>query len=218
MPFLNDDELTSLHKTVDKAEKELKESQEELNLTRKQLQYAQTNLKKHNNNLDEIKKSKIIISSILGLLLILALGLAYYFYSSKGSNDIDIKQVKQTEATRVLDSITALGYFTNETENDDAATETESLNESINSFKENISGEKIYSVQIGAFSRNKFPLLSESLTGFTSKKELFKYSIGLFETLEEAQNFRKELVLVGFEDSFVASYIGNQRQEIEEAN
>ena len=96
--------------------------------------------------------------------------------------------------------------------------EANSVDDSINTIKNNINGEKIYSVQIGAFSENSYTLLSETLAGISSNGELFKYSIGLFKTLSEAQDFRKELVKIGFEDAFVASYVNGVRKGIENPN
>ena len=59
-------------------------------------------------------------------------------------------------------------------------------------------------------------MISENtLVGIASKNdELFKYSIGLFEALSEAKKMKTELVKIGFQDAFVASYINGERQKI----
>jgi hypothetical protein len=44
-----------------------------------------------------------------------------------------------------------------------------------------------------------------------------KYSIGLYETLEEANALRRGLVKLGFSDAFVASYKGTTRLKIHRA-
>src|SRR5690606_8286434 len=68
--------------------------------------------------------------------------------------------------------------------------------------------DKIYSVQIKSFVDNNMTLVSESLnnTIFVKTNPFYSYSLGNFETLEEAQSFRFQLVKMGFEDAFVASY------------
>lgn len=214
MPYLNDDDLASLHKTIDNAEKELNETKKELDEVNSELETMNSSAEEHEEDLKELKKSRIIQNVLLSLLAGIAFAFAYYFYNNGGSN-IDVKEIKELEATRVIDSINSLANNTNtlNTDNDYV-----SVDESINSIKNNISGEKIYSVQIGAFAKNSHTLLSESLAGISSNQEFFKYSIGLFETLSEAQDFRRELVKIGFDDAFVASYIDGVRKEIENPN
>ena len=63
-------------------------------------------------------------------------------------------------------------------------------------------------------------MASEALTNtlFVKTNPYYAYSLGTFETLEEAQKFRKQLVNIGFDDAFVASYQDGQRVKIEAAN
>lgn len=77
----------------------------------------------------------------------------------------------------------------------------------------------IYAVQIGAFKNNDIELYSDSFTQFKEFEEagFYKYSLGAFETLEEAQDLRKKVIGLGFSDAFVASYVNGERQAIEEA-
>ena len=77
--------------------------------------------------------------------------------------------------------------------------------------------EKIYSVQVKSFIDKNINLASESLsnTMFVKTNPFYAYSLGNFETLEEAQKFRKELVSMGFKDAFVASYQNGKRLKIE---
>ena len=205
MPFLNDDELNSLHKTIDTAQDKLNETNDELEEIKESLHNSEEKLKK-------TKKSKSLQNIILSILAGIGLALAFYFYNNS-SNSINIENIKKAEATRILDSISANSYTTQNNSNTN-----NSFEDSIESVKSNISGEKIYSVQVGAFTQNKYALLSETLAGITSNGDMFKYSIGLFKTLKEAQNFRRELVKIGFRDAFVASYIDGIRQEIEHPN
>ena len=111
----------------------------------------------------------------------------------------DYKSLKQAELTNRLQY--------NETKNDDVVQ------------KESIGNQTIYAVQIGAFKNNDIELFSDSFTQFNEFKQggFYKYSLGAFETLEEAQNLRKKVIGLGFNDAFVASYVNGERQTIEEA-
>jgi hypothetical protein len=78
--------------------------------------------------------------------------------------------------------------------------------------------EMIYSVQVKSFVDNNLTLASEALTNtmFVKTNPFYSYSLGNFQTLEEAQTFRKELVDIGFDDAFVASYKEGKRIKIED--
>ncbi|MBT8179472.1 MAG: SPOR domain-containing protein, partial [Eudoraea sp.] len=78
--------------------------------------------------------------------------------------------------------------------------------------------QKVYSVQIQSFVDNNVTLASEALTNtmFVKTNPYYSYSLGTFETLEEAQKFREQLVEMGFKDAFVASYQDGKRLKIED--
>lgn len=205
------------------AKKLLNESNIELDKVKEELSVAHLKLNNTEeavdtavivNNDDEalkrIKKSKTTQNIILSILTGIALAFAYYFYNNGSNTTLDINKIKQLEATRVIDSIGALNSNVTSTSN--------AFDKNIQALKNTIKNEKIYSVQIGAFSDNEYTLLSETLAGTASNLEMFKYSIGLFKTLQEAQDFRRELLKIGFKDAFVASYIDGIRQEIEHPN
>ena len=84
--------------------------------------------------------------------------------------------------------------------------------------KEFLDKEKIYSVQVKAFVDKNFNLAPEALTNtiLVKNNPFYGYSLGNFGTLEEARNFRNELVNMGFTDAFVASYQDGKRIAIEE--
>ena len=217
----NSDELKN---KLEETEKELLETKNQLIDARHELEnIEEDDDEEEESDYDEetYKKSKkrsLIGNILLSLLAGIALALAFFFYNKKGSS-VDINEIKKLEATRVLDSISNSGYATiddNSTSSDDMS--GISTDETISNLKQGIKGEKVYSVQIGAFSENNYQLLSESIAGITSNGDLFKYSIGIFKTLREAQDFRQELVRIGFEDAFVASYVDGVRQSIEDPN
>jgi hypothetical protein len=51
---------------------------------------------------------------------------------------------------------------------------------------------------------------------FVKTNPFYSYSLGNFATLDEAQKFRKQLVDMGFDDAFVASYKEGKRIKIED--
>ena len=92
--------------------------------------------------------------------------------------------------------------------------ETENLE---SKTSESIGDAKIYAVQIGAFVNNDIELFSDSFTQFREFQSggFYKYSLGAFETLSEAQEFRKKVINIGFQDAFVASFVNGERVAIE---
>ncbi len=211
MPYIEENDLVGLHNQIDTAKKEANKASKEL----EDLEY---DYDEQTEELQKVKKTSKVSNIILSLLTGIALALAFYFYSSKGSFGIDIDEIKRVEALRVMDSIADAGGVLaynaegGETEDDSNAIATD---QAISNIKQSIRDEKVYSVQIGAFYESRYPSLSESLAGISSNGDMFKYSIGLFTTLSEAQKFRRELVQVGFDDAFVASYVNGRRRAIE---
>ncbi len=83
-----------------------------------------------------------------------------------------------------------------------------------------LESEKIYTVQIAAISSetHDISLISENLSNHRIYKNngYFKFSLGIFETLQEAQEFRKILIESGFKkEIFVISYKNGRRLNIE---
>jgi len=71
----------------------------------------------------------------------------------------------------------------------------------------------IYSVQIGAFSHQKIPLISKNLVNFRiyPLHDFNAYSLGNFSTRSEAEFFVEILNDIGFEDAWIASYQSGKR-------
>ena len=208
MPFIEEEKFKLMHEDLDNAKLKREEAESELSSTQEELA--------------ALKKSSKTLPIFLGLLLGLALGAAYYFYVNGGSsaiNNVDIEAVKKKEAYRVLDSINRAQA---RAARNDEAPDNNSMSSDIDTetvtdeVAENITGETIYSVQIGVLSENKYPLLSSEVipSTVTTNDGYFKYSLGLYTSLGEAKELRKELVKVGFKDAFVASYIDGKRQKI----
>lgn len=211
MPFIEEEKFKLMHEDLDNAKLKREEAESELSSTQEELA--------------ALKKSSKTLPIFLGLLLGLALGAAYYFYVNGGSsaiNNIDIEAVKKNEAYRVLDSINrAQARAARNAEESDSDISSNS-NSDINTetmadeVAQNTNGQTIYSVQIGVLSENKYPLLSSEVipSTVTTNDGYFKYSLGLYTTLSEAKDLQKELIKIGFNDAFVASYINGKRQKI----
>ncbi|CAM1354972.1 hypothetical protein [Tenacibaculum ascidiaceicola] len=211
MPFIEEEKFKLMHEDLDNAKLKREEAESELSSTQEELA--------------ALKKSSKTLPIFLGLLLGLALGAAYYFYANGGSsaiNNIDIEAVKKKEAYRVLDSINrAQARAARNAEESDSDISSNS-NSDINTetladeVAQNTNGQTIYSVQIGVLSENKYPLLSSEVipSTVTTNDGYFKYSLGLYTTLDEAKGLQKELIKIGFNDAFVASYINGKRQKI----
>ncbi|WP_428740285.1 SPOR domain-containing protein [Tenacibaculum sp.] len=207
MPFIEEDKFKLMQEDLDNAKLKREEAENELNTIQEEM--------------SSLKRSSRNLPILLGLLLGLALGATYYFYTNGGGeallNNVDIEKVKKDEAFRVLDSISraqARAARNNSTDNSsDSDIDTDAL---VDDVAQSINGKTIYSVQIGVLSQKQYPLLSSEVIPSTVTPEngYFKYSLGLFTSLEEARNLKNELVKIGFSDAFVASYIDGERQQI----
>lgn len=203
MPFIEEEKFKLMQEDLDNAKLKREEAENELSEAQEKF--------------SSLKKGSMRLPIVLGVLLGIALGAAYYFYSNSSGASFpsseEIATVKKNEHTRVLDSVkraNARASRNTETNNE------VNLNETIDAVVDNTSDKTIYSVQIGVLSQKKQPLISSVTipSTVTIANGYFKYSIGLFESLDEAKSLRKELIQIGFKDAFVASYINGKRQKI----
>jgi hypothetical protein len=76
-----------------------------------------------------------------------------------------------------------------------------------------------YSVQVGAYEKRDLQLYDGGLMQFRMFKDdiLFKYSLGVFSSYDEAHRFRKEMLQLGLKDAFVQAYSDGKPIEIGEA-
>ncbi|WP_233862489.1 hypothetical protein [Tenacibaculum piscium] len=206
-------------------EEKLIKAQEELAEIQEEKEESGDDLTEVQEKLTELKSKYKTTSMVLGILLGLSLGACYYFYNlsneSSSFSDDKIAMIKSTENSRVLDSIERANIRalrnSDDTENNQrTGINSENLDQTIEQVSTNTAGETIYSVQIGVFQKNRFPLLSTQTIPsiVTSDNGYFKYSLGLFTTLNEAKKLKKELIKLGISDAFVASYVDGTRQKI----
>ena len=197
MPFIEESDLLELHKDIDKAQIINERLLDQIKIKNK-----------------ELKKSKIqrnFLAGITGLFLIGTLGIISYTAGLTTSNNFE-------NSNNLLVSIDSLEAHKARIDNLRQQNEELSLVKEFYLAKNFLEKEKIYSVQIKSFVDNNVTLASEALTNtlFVKTNPFYSYSLGNFETLQEAQKFRKQLVDLGFNDAFVASYKEGKRLQIED--
>ena len=199
MPFIEESDLLELHKDIDKAQIINERLLDQIKFKNK-----------------ELKKNKLqrnVLAGITGLFLIGTLAITSF--------TAGLSQTGYTSQDQyVLSDIDSLEAVKSRIDNLKTQNEELSLVKEYYLAKEFLEKEKIYSVQVKSFVDNNVTLASEGLTNtmFVKTNPFFSYSLGNFGTLQEAQSFRKQLVDIGFQDAFVASYKDGKRLKIENPN
>lgn len=168
-------------------------------------------IKQKNKELRISRLQRNTFGSITVLFLIVSL--AFFSYNAG-----ILKSSNSESRNNLLVSIDSLEVIKARIDNLKEQNEELSLVKEFYLAKKFLEKEKIYSVQVKSFVDNNLTLASESLgnTIFAKANPFYSYSLGNFETLEEARKFRFQLVKMGFDDAFVASYKDGKRLEIEE--
>ncbi len=198
MPFIEESDLLELHKDIDKAQIINERLLDQIKIKNK-----------------ELKKSKIqrnVLAGVTALFLIGTLAITS-FTAGLSSSGAGLEQ-----QNNLLVSIDSLDAIKTRISNLKEQNEELSLVKEYYLAKKFLDKEMIYSVQVKSFVDNNVTLASEALTNtlFVKTNPFYSYSLGNFQTLEEAQLFRKELVDIGFDDAFVASYKEGKRIKIED--
>ncbi len=199
MPFIEENDLLDLHKDIEKSQ-----------IINERLL---DQIKFKNKDLRKIKIQRNIFAGVSALIFLAVFGLWSYF------SGISTSRIRNNQET-VLYSIDSLEAIRTRINNLKNQNEELSLVKEFYLAKQFLEKEKVYSVQVKSFVDNNVTLASEALTNtlFVKTNPFYAYSLGTFETLEEAQKFRRQLVNIGFEDAFVASYQDGQRLKIESPN
>ncbi len=199
MPFIEESDLLDLHKDIDKAQ-----------IINERLL---DQIKYKNKELRKNKIQRNVFAGITGLLAVFIL--AFTSFSAGLSSNRFSRQ-----DTNLLVSIDSLDAVKTRIDNLKAQNDELSLVKEFYLAKQFLEKETVYSVQVQSFVDNNLTLASDALTNtlFAKANPYYSYSLGTFETLKEAQDFRKQLVKIGFDDAFVASYKDGQRLKIESPN
>lgn len=199
MPIITDAELSHYQETEEEHERLLDKNED--------LQESYDNVIKHRNifiALTLLFFSLVIIGFILKKLK------PELFLDRAKLETQGLSVVSTQDYTSLIDFKENQLISANSVEKEDANIATETALESIGDTT-------IYAVQIGAFVNNDIELFSDSFTQFREYKSdgFYKYSLGAFETLNEAQEFREKVINIGFQDAFVASFVNGERVAIE---
>ncbi|CAZ98160.1 SPOR domain-containing protein [Zobellia galactanivorans] len=196
MPFIEESDLLELHKDIDKAQ-----------IINERLL---DQIKFKNKEIRNKRWQRNIFAGITGLFLIGGLIVFSFSAGRSVSNNYE-------SPSNLLVSIDSLDAIKSRIDNLKQQNEELSLVREFYLAKEFLEKEKIYSVQVKSFVDNNMTLASEALTNtmFVKTNPFYSYSLGNFETLQEAQKFREQLVELGFQDAFVASYKDGKRIRIE---
>ena len=197
MPFIEESDLLDLHKDIEKSQ-----------IINERLL---DQIKFKNKDLKRIKVQRNVLAGIAAVIFLAVFGLWSYF------SGITISQ-SRTNQENLLVSIDSLDAIKARIDNLREQNQELSLVKEFYLAKQFLEKEKVYSVQVKSFVDNNVTLTSEALTNtlFVKTNPFYAYSLGTFETLQEAQKFRKQLVNIGFDDAFVASYQNGQRLKIED--
>ncbi len=198
MPFIEESDLLELHKDIDKAQ-----------IINERLL---DQIKYKNKELRRSRIQRNILATVTALFLIGALAIASW---TVGFTSRPIPKTHDM----VNFSIDSLEVVKQRMDNLRQQNEELSLVKEFYLARQFLEKDIIYSVQIKAFVDKNMNLASESLSNtlFVKANPFYAYSLGNFETLEEAQKFRRELVSMGFSDAFVASYQDGKRLKIEDS-
>ncbi|MRH99755.1 SPOR domain-containing protein [Kriegella sp. EG-1] len=198
MPFIEESDLLELHKDIDKAQIINERLLDQIKIKNK-----------------ELKTSKIQRNVLGG---ITALFLAGTLAVTGLTAGLSMNKNSYEQQNNLLVSIDSLDAIKSRIDNLKQQNEELSLVNDFYLAKKFLEKETIYSVQVKSFVDNNVALASEALTNtlFVKTNPFYSYSLGNFGTLEEAQKFRAELVDIGFQDAFVASYKEGKRIQIED--
>ncbi len=204
MKVIKDEDLLSLHYQIEKAEIKQKKLEDLLD--------------EESDKLKKSKKSNRLFGSFSVILFLLAIFLVANAFNSSGS-----KSVPNTTETDYSQEILLLKeqLESAKIELENVKKEKVELKEikDLYLYRSLINKDIVYSVQIKALSDNKIASISEKYTNTLvySDTSFYKLSLGIFETLEEAQNFRQTLIESGFDKRiFVISYQSGKRLKIED--
>ena len=197
MPFIEENDLLDLHKDIEKSQ-----------IINERLL---DQIKFKNKDLKKIKIQRNVFVGITMLFLVGFLAITSFRAGLYSSNS------NQNNLLVSIDSLDAIKARIDKLKEQNQEL---SLVKEFYLAKEFLEKEKIYSVQGKSIVENNVALSSEALTNtmFVKTNPFYAYSLGNFETLDEAQTFRKELVRMGFQDAFVASYQDGKRVKIEPSN
>ena len=190
MPVLTEEELQKLKDKASLAEKNLKNSQAQHKKLQDKVEEANS-------------KKKSFIAAFIICLILLVLSLGIFFMSpetfglEQGTAVVEDEMVvKKSDIENYQKSITEL----------EQELENQKVNHPLNL-------NEFYAVQLGAFKKFNTKLSSDSFSIVRNAdyQDFNLYTLGVFETEEEAENLRKIVRQLNFRDAFVGKYENGER-------
>lgn len=204
MPFIQDADLLAMHKDLEKSK----------NIHQGLLKQV----KVKNKELKRYERQKNIFALLAVIFFIGMVVSAFFVLGIYSTHKSTLTTLVNDVATgdKVLMTSDSLGFLKGELNCLKLENKRQGEIKKFYLAKQILDKKIIFSVQVKTFVENKINLSSGLLNSlFVKSNAYWGYSLGVFETLEEAQIFRNELAMMGFEDAFIASYRDGQRLKIE---
>ncbi len=197
MKVIKDEDLLSLHYQIEKSEIKQKKLEDLLKEESKRYKKA-----KKNNRLIGVFFFVFLFSTIFLIIN------AFYFNNSE-KEDLGKTSLIKEELVLTKEKLEML---------EKEKVDLEAI-KNLYLYRKLIEKDTVYSVQLKAFNSKGIPSISEKYTNtlIYNDTSYYKMSLGIFETLNEAQDFRKFLINSGLDKRiFVISYKDGKRLKIED--
>ncbi len=203
MKVIKDEDLLSLHYQIEKAEIKQKKLEDLLDA--------------ESDKLKKSKKSNRLFGSFSLVFFLLAIFLVANAFNSTNKSVSKTPEIDYSaELTMLKEQLESTKRELEEVKNNKV--DLEEIKD-LYLYRKLINKDVVYSVQIKASNNSKIASISEKYTNGLVYKDtsLYKMSLGIFETLKEAQDFRQTLMRSGFDKRiFVISYQSGKRLKIED--
>ncbi len=212
MPVIKHEELLSLHYQIEKSDVEQKKLEGLLNEKKKDLRKSRLF-----NLMLMLLCSLLLISTIASIIYIV-----YWSDDEEGMQQQIGVMRRSEEGARDSGTATSQSQLKAlQREVQQLTIDTTELRklQDLYLYRELVDKEVVYSVQIQAFTDDRIASISQQFVNgrFYSDASYHKFSLGIFATLREAQQFRKALIRSGVLEKkiFVISYQDGKRLRIE---
>lgn len=188
MPILTEEELQDIVNKETEAKAEIEEKNQELYKTYKEKDKFKSQRKRY------------LISTLILLVLFITFLLTVLFQP----NMFEIGNGVVLEDGEVVVEKSTLEKYKNK---------VIELESKTSKYTNPLELQEFYAVQLGAFKKFNIPLSSESFSVVHNAnfKDFNLYTLGIFETAEEAEQLRNVIRQLNFEDAFVGFYKDGER-------
>lgn len=151
----------------------------------------------HERNKKNLANKRFYVVGFYALLVVwMITGFYVYFHSTE---DVSVKEsLVEENVSALLENV----------QRENALLKTQGTD-----IQSVLRSQTVYTVQLLASSNERLALFSDQFVNFRAHpiNDFYAYSLGNFATEEEAENFRQELIKMGFSDVWVTIYKENER-------